>query len=108
ARQYALDHPIPAGRGTLVGRVALSGRINQIPDVLADTEYQGAGFQKAFGFRTNLGVPLLRDGATVGVFSMTCDEVRPFNDKQIELVATFADQAVIAIENARLLGELRQ
>ena len=108
ARQYAIEHPIAADRGTLVGRVALTSKVNQIPDVLADAEYKGAGFQKVFGFRTNLGVPLLRDGATIGVFSMTCDEVRPFTNKQIELVATFADQAVIAIENARLLTELRQ
>src|SRR6202044_175620 len=108
ARQYALEHPIRAGRGTLVGRVALSGNVTQIPDVLADPEYEGAGFQKAFGFRTNLGVPLLRDGVTIGVFSMTCDEVKPFTGKQIELVTTFADQAVIALENARLVGELRQ
>jgi len=108
ARQYALEHPINAGRGTLVGRVALTGKVTQIPDVLADPEYEGAGFQKAFGFRTNLGVPLLRDGVTIGVFSMTCDEVKPFTDKQIELVTTFADQAVIALENARLVSELRQ
>ena len=108
ARQYALEHPIRAGRGTLVGRVALTGKVTQIPDVLADPEYEGAGFQKAFGFRTNLGVPLLRDGVTIGVFSMTCDEVKPFTDKQIELVTTFADQAVIALENARLVSELRQ
>jgi two-component system, NtrC family, sensor kinase len=107
ARQYAREHPIPPGRGTLVGRVALTGKVNQIPDVLVDAEYQGAGFQKAFGFRTNLGVPLLRDGATIGVFSMTCDEVRPFTDRQIDLVATFADQAVIAIENARLFNEVQ-
>ena len=103
-----MQHPISAGRGTLVGRVALTGKVTQIPDVLVDAEYEGAGFQKAFGFRTNLGVPLLRDGVTIGVFSMTCDEVRPFTDKQIELVTTFADQAVIALENARLVNELRQ
>ncbi len=92
----------------MVGRVALSGKAQQIPDVLADSEYEGAGFQKAFGFRTNLGVPLLRDGAVIGVFAMTCDEVRPFTDKQIELVTTFADQAVIAIENARLFEAEQQ
>jgi transcriptional regulator with GAF, ATPase, and Fis domain len=108
ARQYAMEHPIAPGRGTLVGRVASTGKVNQIPDVLADAEYHGAGFQKAFGFRTNLGVPLLRDGVTIGVFSMTRDEVRPFSDSQIELVSTFADQAVIAIENARLFEAEQQ
>ena len=87
-----MEHPIRAGRGTLVGRVALSGKVTQIPDVLVDPEYEGAGFQKVFGFRTNLGVPLLRDGTTIGVFSMTRDEVKPFSDKQIELVTTFADR----------------
>jgi adenylate cyclase len=108
ARQYAVEHPLAAGRGTVVGRVASTGKVTQIPDVLVDAEYEGAGFQKVFGFRTNLGVPLLRDGVTLGVFSMTCDEVRPFTDKQITLVTIFADQAVIAIENARLLKELRE
>jgi GAF domain-containing protein len=102
ARQYAFEHPMRAGRGTVVGRVALSGKVNQVPDVFEDPEYEGAGYQKAFGFRTNLGVPLLRDGTTVGVLSLTRDEVKPFSDSQIELLATFADQAVIAIENVRL------
>jgi GAF domain-containing protein len=102
AKQYAFEHPMRAGRGTVVGRVALSGKVNQVPDVFEDPEYEGAGYQKAFGFRTNLGVPLLRDGTTIGVLSLTRDEVKPFSDSQIELLATFADQAVIAIENVRL------
>ena len=107
AEQYALEHPLRADRGSVIGRVALEGRASHIPDVLADPEYYATGYQKAFGYRTNLGVPLLREGATIGVFALTRDEVNPFTEKQIELVTTFADQAVIAIENARLFDEVQ-
>jgi two-component system NtrC family sensor kinase len=89
--QYAPE--IRPGRGSVTGRVALEGKAIHIHDVLADPEYEPTGYQKAFGFRTNLGVPLLRDGTTIGVFAVNRDEVKPFTDKQIELVTTFADQA---------------
>jgi GAF domain-containing protein len=108
AAQYALDHPQQAGRGSAVGRVALEGKVIHIPDVLADPEYSAAGYQRAFGFRTILGVPLLRDGTTIGVFALTRDQVNPFSQQQIDLVTTFADQAVIAIENVRLFEDVQK
>src|SRR5262249_23178351 len=108
AVRYALGHPLRPSRSNLTGRVALEGRAVHIADVLADPEYRATEYQHVFGYRTNLGVPLLRDGSTIGVFSLTRQEVKPFTEEQIELVTTFADQAVIAIENARLLSELRQ
>ncbi len=102
AQLAAAAHPLRPDRSSVTGRVALEGRAIYIHDVLADPEYRAADYQEAFGYRTNLGVPLLRDGATIGVFALVRNEVNPFTEKQVELVTTFADQAVIAIENARL------
>jgi signal transduction histidine kinase len=107
AEQYALEHPLRPDRGSGSGRAALEGRAIHIPDVLADPEYTSVGYQKAFGYRTILGVPLLRDGTTIGVLALNRDRVNPFTDKQIELATTFADQAVIAIENVRLFDEIQ-
>ena len=107
AVEYALAHPMLPNRGSATGRVALEGRPVHIHDVLADSEYSVADYQRTFGYRTVLSVPLLREGTTIGVFALTRDVVRPFTDKQIELATTFADQAVIAIENARLFDEVQ-
>ena len=106
--EYLKQHPLPQGRGTITGRAFLEGRTIHIPDVLADAEYTALNYQSLGDWRSCLGVPLLRDGETLGVFFLTRSDVRPFTEKQIQLVSTFADQAVIAIENARLFEELRE
>jgi GAF domain-containing protein len=106
-QEYVKQHPITPGRGTLVARTALEVARVHIPDVLADPEYTWHEGQKLGGFRAMLGVPLLREGSCVGVMAMTRATPRPFTNKQIELVTTFADQAVIAIENVRLFEEVQ-
>jgi two-component system, NtrC family, sensor kinase len=107
AKEFQRTHPLPTDRGSMSGRVMLERRAVHIPDVLQDPEYTYEG-QKVTGYRTLLGVPLLREETLVGTLVVTRTRAEPFTDKEIELVRTFADQAVIAIENARLFEELRQ
>jgi len=95
-------------RGSVSGRAALEGKIIHVPDVLADPEFVLLDAQKVGGFRTALGVPLMREGTPIGTMFLSRATVEPFTQQQIELVTTFADQAVIAIENTRLLDELRE
>ena len=106
--RFAAEHPLRSDRGSVTARAGLEGRAIHIPDVLTDPEFRATDHQRSAGIRTILCVPLLREGTTTGVFSLSRTKVKPFTEKQIELVTTFAAQAVIAIENARLLNELRQ
>jgi signal transduction histidine kinase/putative methionine-R-sulfoxide reductase with GAF domain len=106
-RDYYETMPMDQGRGSLFGRILLERKHVQIVDVLADPEYAMHELQKRAGFRTVLGVPLLRDGFPIGLLSVNRTTVRPFTDKQIELVTAFADQAAIAIENVRLFDEIQ-
>jgi len=108
AKQFYLAHPMAQDRGTLTGRVAVERRVVHIPDALQDPEYTYREGQKLAGFRTTLGIPLLRGDRFVGILILNRTRVEPFTDKEIELASTFADQAVIAIENARLFEELRE
>ncbi len=94
-------------RGSIVGRTLLEGKTVQIDDIQADPDYALNELLKIGDYRTMLGVPLLREGAPIGVFVLTRCKVQPFSNKQVELVTTFADQAVIAIENVRLFEEVQ-
>jgi signal transduction histidine kinase len=106
--KYMQSLRLKVQRGSVSGRAALEGKIIHVPDVLADPEFVLLDAQKVGGFRTALGVPLMREGTPIGTMFLSRATVEPFTQQQIELVTTFADQAVIAIENTRLLDELRE
>jgi GAF domain-containing protein len=104
---FARDHPHARDRTTVVGRVSLSGEVEQIPDVLADPEYEYEG-QKFVGYRALLGVPIAREGELIGAIAVGRDEPGLFADDLVELVKTFADEAAVAIANARLIDAVRR
>jgi signal transduction histidine kinase len=105
--EYVKDLPVVPQRGDASGRALLEGKFVHIADVLADPDYSFADAQRLGHFRTVLAVPMLREGMSIGVLVLTRSEVKPFTDKQIELIQTFADQAAIAIENVRLFDEIQ-
>ena len=105
---YYKNTPLESGRASVTGRVLTACKTVQVTDILADSEYVVTHLRSTAGYRTILGVPLMREGAPIGVMTLMRRVVRPFTEKEIELVSTFTAQAVIAMENARLLGELRQ
>jgi signal transduction histidine kinase len=104
---YVRDLPVEPERGTAAGRALLEGKAVHIADVRADPEYNFEA-QRFDTYRTTIGVPMLREGVPIGVLALVRSEVRPFTEKQIELVSTFADQAAIAIENVRLFDEIQE
>ena len=106
--EYVKNVPVVPERGSITARALLEGKVIHVADVLADPDYTFTEAQKLGRFRTLLGVPMLRQGVPIGVLALTRSEVRPFTDKQIELVSTFADQAAIAIENVRLFDEIQE
>jgi signal transduction histidine kinase len=105
--EYLKSIPHSPGRGSVIGRTLMEGESIHVPDVFADPEYTYVEVAQKAGVRTALGVPLLREGSPIGVIALARRTVQPFTDKQIGLVTTFADQAVIAIENVRLFDEVQ-
>ncbi len=107
-KDLLVGNPVSPERASLIGRTALEGQVVHIEDAALDPDYKWAEALRLGRWHTGLGVPLLRGGSVVGVLALTRTRVERFTDKQIELIKTFGDQAVIAIENARLMVELRE
>ncbi|MFI5103221.1 MAG: GAF domain-containing protein, partial [Terriglobales bacterium] len=107
-KKHFETHVVSTDRGSVIGRAALEARVVHVPDVLADPDYTYGEAQKLGGYRSALGVPLLHKGGVVGVIFVAKTVPQPFSEKQIELVTTFADQAVIAIENTRLFKDVQK
>jgi signal transduction histidine kinase/DNA-binding response OmpR family regulator len=105
-REYIADNPVVLDRGTLAGRVGLDRRATQITDVLGDPEYSRPEAQRAAGFRTIMGVPMLLDGEVVGVLSVWRTEVDPFSDRAVEVLSAFAAQAALAVRTVNLVRAL--
>ncbi len=99
--------PAPLHRGYMAGRAIVDRAVAHVPDIAADPEYTAESLVKA-GFRSAVSVPMFRNGEPIGAINVTREEARPFSDRQIDLLRTFADQAVIAIENARLFNETKE
>ena len=106
--EFMKQHPVVPGTGSVVGMVAKTGHVVHIEDAQNDPAYTWHEAQQVFGFRSIFGVPMVREGELVGAFVMWRKDVRPFSERERELVATFADQAVIAIQNVRLLSETKE
>jgi two-component system NtrC family sensor kinase len=107
ALEYSRDHPHRVDRTTVVGRVALAGDVVEIPDVLSDPDYDYGG-QAIVGFRGLLGVPIVLEGELIGALAVARDQPGEFGREQVDLVTAFADQAAVAIANARLLAAVER
>ena len=105
---YMREHPIPIDLGSTVGRAILTGLPSQIPDVLADPDWNLHGAQRLGGYRSTMSVPLLKEGRVIGVLTCGRRAVGAFPHEDVELVRTFADQAAIVVDNVRLLGTVER